>query len=405
MRFADLVTDVKERLSLEAGGTTATTKVKRWLNLAQLHVRTECLWKVLRRKRTFSTVGDYTTGTIDAITNGDTTVNGTGTLWITGGIIAGRRIKINDDTQARVISSITAEGTLILESGYGGTTDATGGLSYTILGEEEYRLPYDWGDVGIFWHEAFGYPFIMSPVTDNEFYNSVYTLDFSSKPELYRLWGEDGVSDQPTSASTLKIVSSSASDSSQTVRVEGLVSGLPDFEDFSLNGTTAVTGSKSFTRVDRVVKSATTIGRITVTSNSDNVTIVVLPVGDVLKTMSFYKWQAWPLPDAAYTVNAECYDRLKTLVDDNDVSALGQEFDEAINLWAIHIGRMASQDYEGADRAKSDYKNEIRRLKAFNNRNGDRLFVFNQRGETTGFNSRSRKPFLRFGSYYPAVFR
>ncbi len=405
MKFSDLITEVRRRTLTDSGGATFETQAKRWLNLAQQHIRGEALWKILRLKRTFSTVGNYTTGTIDAITNGATTVNGTDTLWVTGGIIPGRRIKINDDTQSRVIATVTAEGTLTLESGYGGTTSSTGSLTYTILGEEEYRLPFDWGDIGIFWHEGFGYPFEMAPITDREFYDSVFSLDFSTRPEVYRLWGEDGVEAQPTSASVLTVSSSSAADTSQTVRIEGLVSSLPDFEDFTLNGTSDVVGSKSFSRVDRVVKSASTTGRIIVTSNSANITIVTLPAGDILRTMSFYRIQLWPIPDDVYVINVQTYDRLKDLVDDNDVSALGQEFDEALILWSTYIGRKYDQDIPAATQVRQDYFGEIRRLKAQNNRNADRIFRFQERGEFTTTSARGRKPFLRFGSFFPTVFR
>ena len=115
MNFLDYINEVKRRVTLEGGGTEFDTNIKQWINMSIQHIRTLGNWKPLRRKRTFDTEGDYDTGTINAVTNGDTTINGTSTLWITNNIRVGRRIKIHDDTQGRVITSITAEGTMTIQ--------------------------------------------------------------------------------------------------------------------------------------------------------------------------------------------------------------------------------------------------------------------------------------------------
>jgi len=375
--------------------------------MAIQHIRTMENWKALRRKRTFTTEGDYTTGSINAITAADTTVNGTSTLWITNAIRIGRRIKIHDDTEGRVIATITAEGTLTLATGYGGTTSAAGSLDYTILGTEEYILPFDWGELGIFWHEAYGYPFKLEPVTDREFYSANLTLDNSTVPQLYRLWGSTGATQQPLEASVITAVSSNASDTVQTVRIEGLVSNQWDFEDIDLNGTTSVAGSKSFTRIDRVslwdssASPTSNVGRITLTSNSANVTNLVIPVNFVNQAPLFYKFQLYPLPDDEYVINVDAYDRLHDLVDDNDVCPLGKEFDEAIVLWASYIGWNYNQDVNQANRIREDFRLEMRRLRNWNNKDNDRIYRF--RSKDDELRGRTRDHFLDFGPYYPRV--
>lgn len=407
MNLKDYISEIKVRIIQEQSGTNLDPFIKRWINMAIQHIRTMENWKILRRKRTFTTEGDYTTGTINAITVGDTAITGALTLWVTNDIRPGRRIKINDDTQARVISAITGEGALTLETGYGGSTSAAAGLSYTIMGTEEYSLPYDWGDLGFLWHEIYGYPFKLTQAGGREFYDSNLSLDESDIPQLYRLHGEDGCLNQPSTASTLSIVSSDAGDTTQTVRVSGIVSSYPDFEDFALNGVGAVAGTKSFSRIDRIAifdNAATptpNTGRITITSNTGAITNAVIPVNFINRAVSYNKVQLYPIPDDEYVINVECYDRLYDLVDDNDVCPLGKEFDESIILWACYIGRKYDQDALQAEVMRKDFDREISRLRAWNNKDNDYFKYFRSRDDSLGV----KNPFLRMGPYYPNLFR
>lgn len=95
--------------------------------------------------------------------------------------------------------------------------------------------------------------------------------DVSDIPRNY--WREeDTIAAQPTSASVLSISSGDASDVTQKVRIWGIAGGQEVTEVKTLNGTTAVTTSNSFTRVDRISKDGDTVGTITVTANSGAVT-------------------------------------------------------------------------------------------------------------------------------------
>lgn len=84
------------------------------------------------------TVADYTTGTITTLTNGGTTVVGSGTSWTAA--MAGRFIRVdesntvanNGDAQWYEISSVTNSTTLVLVKPYMGVTLAAGGATYTI---------------------------------------------------------------------------------------------------------------------------------------------------------------------------------------------------------------------------------------------------------------------------------
>jgi len=88
---------------------------------------------------------------------------------------------------------------------------------------------------------------------------------------------EDVAQEQPTSASVLAIVSSSASDTTQTILIRGITGGVETSETVTLTGVTPVNTTNSYTRIKGESKSAVTTGYITITSNSGTVTQAVMP--------------------------------------------------------------------------------------------------------------------------------
>lgn len=86
-------------------------------------------------------VADYTTGTIDIVTNGSTLVTGLTTAWTTP--MAGRWIKITPSNTATAagdgywyeIDAVTSSTTLILRRPYGGVSLVTGATAAYTLGE------------------------------------------------------------------------------------------------------------------------------------------------------------------------------------------------------------------------------------------------------------------------------
>lgn len=100
-------------------------------------------------------------------------------------------------------------------------------------------------------------------------------IDQSGTSERYAILDRP-VQSHPTSSSTLSIVSSSASDTTQAVHVKGISSGVVLTESVTLTGTTPAVTTNEFTRIVSITKSATTTGKITITSNSGAVTVAVL---------------------------------------------------------------------------------------------------------------------------------
>jgi len=116
---------------------------------------------------------------------------------------------------------------------------------------------------------------------------STYPDSFSDNGDVgsYYLY-DDTINTQPTSASVASIVSSSASDTTQTVTIRGVASNVEITETQTLTGTSAVTTTAQWTRILNVAKSADTTGTITVTTNSGAVTVATLAP---TRNTAFYK--------------------------------------------------------------------------------------------------------------------
>lgn len=233
---------------------------------------------------------------------------------------------------------------------------------------EEFNLPVQVSYRMFMWHEDYGYPYVMRYMPSHEFYLTGVERDETGTPTHYRMWGEDMALEQPASASIVSIASSASSDQNIQVTVFGIVSGYPDYEVITTNGsdgTTSVNGVKSFTSIDRITKSSSSDGRITVTTNAGAETIAVLPVGDTTAGVRYRKIQLYPNANTAFTMNINYYKEPFRLVNAGDVHDLGQEFDEAIILLAVAKVNFESNKDEG-DKFYALYKDELRTLRKHN---------------------------------------
>lgn len=126
---------------------------------------------------------------------------------------------------------------------------------------------------------------------------------------------------QPTSASAIAVVSSSASDTTQTVYIKGLDSnGYEDYETITLTGTTPANSTKSYTHIMMISKSAVTAGTITLTSNSGAVTNAVMS-----RQMLDYRVKVMRLvqiPDSSYSIEVSYAQRENELNQDGDYPIL-----------------------------------------------------------------------------------
>lgn len=365
--FSDLKTEVKRRATKNQGGTQFDAGIANAINTAMWRVAREARWRSLRRTTTFNTVTSYTTGTgACTVTSGSKNFSVVGATFLTDDVRIGRYVKFTGSAKYFRIATITSETAGTLDQNFDGTTTAA--ASYTIMPQEEYVLPIQVGHSAFFWHRQYGYPLQMQYMTSQDFYGSGALDILTNIPMSYRMWGQDSVLEQPKAGSVITIASSSSSDTSIAVTVFGTVSGYPDYEIIttnSSNGTTSTAGSKTFTSVERITKNQTTVGRITCTSNTANVTVGVLPVGATTTGPLYTKVQIYPLPNAVFPVNCYYYKLPYQLINDGDVPELGEEFSEAIILLATCKLKAEQNQSEDADYFKL-YEDEIKSLKQTN---------------------------------------
>lgn len=277
----------------QAGGQY-TTAIQNAINLSMWTIARENKWRTLRRKASFNTVTTYFNGiaggvTINAMNAlnyanstsswptgagpaacafGSNVFSVTGATFISDGIQVGRWIKFDGSVYYFKITSITSETSGTLNQVYDGPTSTT--LSYAIMPQEDYTLPIQIGHSCFLWHRKYGMPKVMDYVPAFDFYKAGVLDILTNIPVTYRMWGVDAAIQQPIAASTMTIASSVSTDTNIAVTVFGTVNGYPDYEIITTNasnGTTAVSGSKSFTFIERIVKNQATTGLITVTSN------------------------------------------------------------------------------------------------------------------------------------------
>lgn len=363
--FLDLQGEVKRRSISDQGGTTFDTAVKNIINTSLFRISREAPWRSLRRKTYFTTSTTYTEGSgAVSATNGSNQITVTGATFVTDGIVIGRRVTLSGSNLDYIIRSIDSETQLTLDKEYDGSDTTTG--TYSILAQEEYNLPIQCSHKMFVWHEWLGYPYVLTYIPEQAFWLSGVDVATEDTPSYYRMWEENMVINQPYSASQLTLSSTSASDTTQSVSIFGTVNGFPDYEAVTLTGTTDATTTKTFSAIERVVKSTSTTGRVLVKSNSGTNSVAVLPVGDTSAGVQYRKIQLYPLPDSAKDINVYYYKDPYRLVNDNDVHELGHDFDECIILLSVAKMKYGQNQNSEGDRFIALYKDELLSLKRTN---------------------------------------
>lgn len=323
----------------------------------------------------FDTTANYTTGTATFTKDSATVTFATSTL-ITQGIQPGQRIKNTSSASTSntvyEIESVDTNTQVTLNKVYGGTTQSA--VAFTIFGRERYILPVYMSEIAFAWHEDFGGAYILDQVPERDFFFSAFDRDSADSPDSYYLVDPFGVERQPSAASAVSIVSSSTEGSGIIVRVYGIVSSVPDHENLTVNGTTRVDGTKAFSFITRIVKSATTTGRITVSdqlpSAGSGSTLAVLPAGQAYTEPIYERIGLHPIPDTVIPINLWGYRAPYELVDNRDVSEWGPDFDNLEILLASAIGMYEERQKEEGDKMFVMYQYALSRLK---HRNVDRL--------------------------------
>lgn len=367
-KYLDIQNEIKRRALRNQAGTAYDTAVKNVVNSSLFRISREATWRMMRRTSFFDTVTSYVTGTTSAnATSESTSVTITGAALLTDDVHTNRIIKMSGSSNYYQIRTITGVTSLTIDKKWSAST--TTNMTYEIYPQEEYNLPIQAGHRMFLWHEDYGYPYPLEYITDNDFFSRGYDRWEKGTPERYRMWEENMVIQQPKQAGTLSVFSNALADSSLTVTVFGVSGGYPAYETIILNsgaGTTASAGSVSFSSVERVVKNASSSGRIGVYADANtSTTVAVLPIGDTTGGILYKKVKLHPLPTRVFPVNVYYYKDPYRLVNDNDIHELGQEFDEAIILLSVakikaESGQQEASNYYGM------YQDELRNLRKTN---------------------------------------
>lgn len=119
----------------------------------------------------------------------------------------------------------------------------------------------------------------------------------SSDPTDYVLGNITYILKQPTAASAISLRSSSAADTTQVALVRGISGGIEVTESKTLNGTTAVATTTTFTSLISITLDTACVGNVTATSNAGAITNVSIPLGSLYT--EYLPITLWPTPSTA----------------------------------------------------------------------------------------------------------
>ena len=169
--FADLYTDLQNRLRLQTAVTATQDIAKRKINTAlqDMHVGFKTIMPWSERHQILVTQPEYNAGTL-SVTKGSTTITGVGTLWNTVNDFSANnmrvdgKIVISGGTEIYRISAIASDTSATLSSAF--TQDTVSGGTYLYF-EDEYDL-----------HADFDQPF------DMQFFDDMHAVEIIGRREF-----------------------------------------------------------------------------------------------------------------------------------------------------------------------------------------------------------------------------
>ena len=169
-------------------------------------------------------------------------------------------------------------------------------------------------------------------------------LDFDNDTDTnqFAFWGRSQVQNQPSSASVVSIVSSSASDitAAKAITIYGDTASGMTTEALTPNGTTTVAGTTSFTQILGVSKGADWVGTMTMTSNAAAVTNLKLFPTEYGR--SYQQMMILSVPTAGETVAYRFYRKPRELSAAGDMTDIPPPFERVLVYDALLL--MAAYD-------------------------------------------------------------
>jgi len=145
--FSDLYTDLMNRVRADTSVTATSNQAKRYINTAlhDMHIGFGEKFEWAERSAILVTQPEYTTGTV-TITQGSTTLTGSGTAWNTANAFgvnntrAGGKIVINGGAEVYEVSAVGSDTSITLTSAY--VSEDASAANYVYF-EDEYALAND----------------------------------------------------------------------------------------------------------------------------------------------------------------------------------------------------------------------------------------------------------------------
>ena len=182
--FSDLYTDLMNRVRADTTVTATSNQAKRYINIAlhDMHLGFGEKFPWAERQAILVTQDDYTTGTV-TITQGSTTLTGSGTAWATNNAFSvnnarvGGKVVINGGTEVYTVSAVGGNTSITLTSRFT-QSDVSGG-SYVYF-EDEYALASDF----------------LRPL-DQQFFDQNHDIELISRQEFRRRYPRNKIVGKP----------------------------------------------------------------------------------------------------------------------------------------------------------------------------------------------------------------
>lgn len=206
-------------------------------------------------------------------------------------------------------------------------------------------------------HQEFFRPLYLFNRETKSFFQEVPTRQLTSTGALwntdtgrsnyFRFSGRTGIQYQPTSASVVTIVSTSASDNTSTynIIVRGMTTSGVTTETITPSGLTPVAGTTSFTKLLNVTKAAAWNGTMTMTSNSAAVTNLKLFASEYGR--SYQQIELLSLPPSADVIEYQFYRLPSPLTNDYDVPDIPPPFQNILVFDALMLLAGYNTDIRG----------------------------------------------------------
>jgi len=192
----------------------------------------------------------------------------------------------------------------------------------TVVGQREYMLHQEFGKAHSFYNRTRKVPLHEVPSRQLQTELPQY-LETQNVADHFALWGKRAVKAQPSTASTLSIVSNNAADTGAAyqVVVKGEdAAGNVLAEVFTPSGTTPVVGGTAFAKILTVTKAQDWNGTLTVTSNAGAVTNITLLPWEMGK--SYQRLYVLEEPTSSERIDYQFYEQPLLLINDYDVPQL-----------------------------------------------------------------------------------